>query len=214
MDIMIKALSPELEEAYFDFFDHRAFSDGSPFYPCYCNAFNMSATAINEMRVQANVYGGETKGWKQALRESASRMVKEGKIRGYLAFAGSIAIGWCNANDRMSYYRVGEFDLDHVPDDCPPSNCQRNGQIKSIVCFEISPEFRGKGIATLLLEQVCTDARNEDYDYVEAYPTEKAHPALAFTGPLRLYEKFGFVEYGRTSQTIIMRKALKSQIQV
>ena len=42
MNIEIKALTPELEEVYFDFFDNIAFSDGSPYYPCYCNAFNMS----------------------------------------------------------------------------------------------------------------------------------------------------------------------------
>ena len=40
--IRIKKLTPVLLEDYLDFFDHRAFSDGSPFYPCYCNAINMS----------------------------------------------------------------------------------------------------------------------------------------------------------------------------
>lgn len=40
-DIIIKALKSELIEDYFDFFDNRAFSDGSPYYPCYCNAFNL-----------------------------------------------------------------------------------------------------------------------------------------------------------------------------
>ena len=33
--ITIKRLTPDLLEDYLDFFDHRAFSDGSPFYPCY-----------------------------------------------------------------------------------------------------------------------------------------------------------------------------------
>ena len=52
-EITIKALSPDLEKDYFDFFDNRAFSDGSPYYPCYCNAFNMSAGEIEAMRNQA-----------------------------------------------------------------------------------------------------------------------------------------------------------------
>ena len=60
--ITIKALSPELENDYFDFFDNRAFSDGSPYYPCYCNAFNMSVGEIVKMRELAkpmlkNQYG-------------------------------------------------------------------------------------------------------------------------------------------------------------
>ena len=38
----IKKLKPDLSKDYFDFFDNRAFSDGSPFAPCFCNAFNLS----------------------------------------------------------------------------------------------------------------------------------------------------------------------------
>ena len=72
MEIEIRALTPALEDEYFDFFDNRAFSDGSPYYPCYCNAFNMSAAAIGELREQAKRYGGGTEGWKTALRESAA----------------------------------------------------------------------------------------------------------------------------------------------
>ena len=37
--ITIKRLTPDLLEDYLDFFDYRAFSDGSPFYPCYCSAY-------------------------------------------------------------------------------------------------------------------------------------------------------------------------------
>lgn len=211
MHIEIKALTPELEEAYFDFFDNRAFSDGSPYYPCYCNAFNMSAVEIREgLYERAKQYGGDTEGWKRVLRESAVRMVREGKIRGYLAFDKGISIGWCNANDRVNYYRVGEFDLSNVPEDETASDCQRMGQIKSIVCFEISPEYRGKGIATQLLERVCADAEKEGYDFVEVYPVEQTQRSeLAFTGPVHLYEKAGFTEFSRRGTTVIMRKAVK-----
>ena len=173
MEIEIKALTPDFVEDYIDFFDHRAFSDGSPYYPCYCNAFNMSAIEIDIMREQAKHYGGGVDGWQRSLRESAAQMVKEGRIHGFLAFDNEIAIGWCNANDRMNYYRVGEFDLDQVPKDPAPINCQRERQIKSIVCFEISPEYRGKGIATQLLNRVCSDALAEGYEYVEAYPSDQ-----------------------------------------
>ena len=206
-DFEIKALTPALEEAYLDFFDHRAFSDGSPFYPCYCNAFNQSTAEIDVMRERADACGGGTAGWKRALREAASQMVRAGRIRGYLAFADGFAVGWCNANDRMNYCRVGEFDLDRVPEDRAP-DCERPGQVKSVVCFEISPEYRGKGVATLLLRRVCADAEAEGYECVEAYPVEGAQPSMAFTGPRTLYEKLGFSEHARTGSTIVMRKPL------
>ena len=206
--ITIKALSPELENDYFDFFDNRAFSDGSPYYPCYCNAFNMSVDEIVKMRELAQQYGDGTEGWKRALKETAACMVRQRLIRGYIAFDNDISVGWCNANDRVNYYRVGEFDLDHLPDDsaymhnCPP------GKIKSIVCFEISPDYRGQGIATQLLKQVCSDAQKDGYEYVESYPTVSGQTAMAFTGPVRLYEKNGFSEFMNDGKTIIMRKHL------
>lgn len=171
MEIETIALTPELVEVYIDFFDHRAFSDGSPYYPCYCNAFNLSQAEIRNMREKAKHYGGGVEGWQKSLRESAAQMVKESRIRGFLAFDNGIAVGWCNANNRMNYYRVGEFDLDLLPEDRAPSDCQREGQIKSVVCFEISP--------------------------------------LAFTGPVRLYEKSGFTEFSRIGSTIVMRKKLR-----
>ena len=208
MEIVIKALKPDMAEAYLDFFDCRAFSDGSPYYPCYCNAFNMSAAEIDAMREEAKGYGGGTEGWKRALRESASRLVKEGRIRGYLAFDGETAVGWCNANDRLNYCRVGEFDLDHVPEDRPP-DCRRVGQVKSVVCFEICPEYRGRGIATMLLRRVCGDAEAEGYDCIEGYPTLNAEAAMAFTGPAALYRKMGFTEYARSGNTAVMRKAFR-----
>ena len=200
MNIEIKALTPELEEVYFDFFDNRAFSDGSPYYPCYCNAFNMSKEQIDsELFAKSEIYGGGAENWKRALRESAVKMVRAGARKGYLAFADGLAVGWCNANDRMNYYRVGEFDLDNVPSDEKP-----------VVCFEIAPDYRGNGIATALLERVCSDAKNDGYAFIEAYPMKQGHNnALAFTGPIKLYEKFGFVTFCENGNTIIMRKALR-----
>lgn len=204
--IEIKALNPDLAEAYFDFFDNRAFEAGSPYYPCYCNAFNMSVDEIKAVKKQAGLYGGGIDGWKRALREKAVKMVENKQIRGYLAFDKGIAIGWCNANARRNYYRVGEFDLDNVLDD-ELYDCQDAGSVKSVVCFEICPEYRGRGIATQLLRRVCDDARSEGYDFVEAYPMEQEQISLAFTGPSQLFEKAGFTIFSK-GKNVIMRKAL------
>ncbi len=211
MNLSIKALNPGLITDYFDFFDNRAFSDGSPNAPCYCGAFSLSRNQIErELFARAKTCGKGADGWKKALRDSAWDMVLSGVIQGYLAYDGDMAVGWCNANDRLNYYRVGEFDLDSVPDDTAPVDCPGKGFIRSVVCFEISPAYRRMGIAGKLLEQVCEDAAAASYTFVEAYPRDKAgDSALSFTGPYRLFEKAGFEEYKRIGPTIIMRKALK-----
>ena len=210
MKLSIRALTPEMIEDYFDFFDNRAFSDGSPYYPCYCNAFNLRNDQIKALLARAEARGGGTENWKEVLRDSAMQMVRDGMIHGYLAYDGDLSVGWCNANDRLNYYRVGEFDLDNIPEDTVPSDCPVRGYIKSIVCFEISPAYRGMGIAGKLLEQVCEDAASDGYSFAEAYPkNESGDSTLSFAGPLRLYQKAGFQEYDRNDSAIIMRKALK-----
>jgi len=209
MELMIRELTPELVGDYLDFFDCRAFPDGSPYYPCYCNAFNLSTDGIRAMIAPAQARGGGTEAIKDALRASARQMVMDGRIRGYLAYDGDLSVGWCNANDRMSYFRVGEFSTDEVPEDRPPDDCPGPGFIKSVVCFEISPAYRGMGIAGRLLARVCEDAAAQGYSFVEAYPKEQVDDvSLAFTGPRRLYEKAGFSEFGRRGSTVIVRKAL------
>ena len=216
MNLTIKALTPELAQDYFDFFDNRAFTDGSPYYPCYCNMYNMSLKQIKEkLYTRFGEYGGDDDAWKRVLRESALEMVTSGTIKGYLTYCDGLSVGWCNANDRLSYFRVGEFDTDDIPEDTAPTDCPGMGIIKSVVCFEIAPAYRGKGIAGKLLERVCEDAAKEGFSFVEAYPKDQHQDSsLAFTGPLRLYEKAGFREYCRNGSTIIMRKRLKPQDEV
>ena len=210
MDIRIEALTPELAQAYLDFFDRRAFSDGSPNYPCYCCAFNLSADAIARLRQRADAIGAGTEGWKSVLRERAAGMVRAGKIRGFLAFDGDAAVGWCNANDRLEFFRVGGFDTDSVPPDGPPPMGLKRGQVKSVVCFEIAPGYRGKGIASRLLERACADARDEGYEAVEAYPADgEQEDFRAFAGPVRLYEKAGFTRCSRAGSALVMRKKLR-----
>lgn len=229
MNLTIKKMSAELAEDYFDFFDNRAFSDNSPFYPCYCNAFQMTKAQLEEVFKEGKENGDDAEGFRIALRKSAVRMVEQNIIQGYLAYDGDISIGWCNANDRKNYTRVGEFNLDDVSEevkdavaplsesmafaqegDLSSGQAENGEKIKSIVCFEIAPGYRGKGIATALLNRVCEDALQEGFDKVEAYPVVRDdYEKLDFTGPVHLYEKAGFVRISQHGNDLIMQKKLK-----
>ena len=177
MNLTIKKMSPELAKDYFDFFDNRAFSDNSPFYPCYCNAFQMTKAQLEKVFKEGKENGDDAEAFRIALRKSAVQMVEQNIIQGYLAYDGDISMGWCNANNRKNYTRVGEFNLDEVSDevmdavaplsesmafaqegDLSSEQAENEEKIKSIVCFEIAPEYRGRGIATALLNRVCEDA--------------------------------------------------------
>jgi len=83
-------------------------------------------------------------------------------------------------------------------------------RVKSIFCFAIAPEMRGKGIAKLLLERVCEDAEADGFDFVEAYPNKKfIDEAEDFMGPVELYEKTGFTLCYETEQKFVVRRSLK-----
>jgi GNAT superfamily N-acetyltransferase len=84
-------------------------------------------------------------------------MIREGRMKGYLAYSDLNTVGWCNANDRQNYERlIKVYDLDHEPEK----------KVCSIVCFLVSPDHRRKGIARAMLERVISDYTSMNYDYL------------------------------------------------
>lgn len=114
-----------------------------------------------------------------------------------------LVIGWCNANDRANYPAEPFYD---VPFHSPVKNLE-----KAVVCFEIAPEYRRKGVATALLNRVIADAKNEGYTAVVGFPVVRDERfEWDFHGPVRLYEKVGFVKVADAdlNGNISMRKEL------
>lgn len=193
MNLVIRPLSSDLTADYLDFFDNRAFSDKNPNGPCYCTGPSMDAAAERQM---VSEFGNDVKG---VVRRYAVRLLAEGRIRGYLAFDGEKAIGWCNAANMDDYVRW-------IPDTARQNAL---GKTLSVVCFAISPEHRGVGVATALLERVVADAVAGGYAAVEGYAKmRKARAAYDYNGPLRLFENAGFAEVARFDDRVVMRKTL------
>ena len=192
--IVIKRLTYELKNDYLDFFDNRAFSDSNPNGPCYCTSPNQDEKTIKKM-----ISEFESNGVKDTIRKYAVDMLDNGEISGYLAFDNDLSIGWCNAADIDSYKGF-------VPDFAKENKC---GKTISIVCFEIAPEYRGRGIALSFIEQVCQDAKRNGYVAVEGYAKiTKQRDEYDFTGPMHLYEKAGFSCVMEHNGVAIMRKIL------
>lgn len=194
MNITIRRLDRKLTNQYLDFFDNRAFSDGNPNGPCYCTSPNQTQDEIKTMVIEF-----KKNGVKDTVRKYAVKMLNQGKIHGYLAFDGDTSIGWCNAADIETY-------TGFVPDFARQITC---GKTVAIVCFEIAPGYRGKGIASALINRVCDDAKKAGYIAVESYAQVKdLRDEFDFTGPVRLFSKAGFNEVARQNGQIVMRKVL------
>ncbi len=193
MDIEIKKLTPSFAEEYARFFDTTPHYDTWG-HKCYCISWRSDDS-----------YSGDDHWYPtpEERRAKAIRFIKEGKLQGYLAFHGEKAVGWCNANADC---RLGVKHLQSWG--WPTEEISEDVKIKSIFCFVIAPEMRKKGIATKLVEQVCRDAANEGYDFVEAY-TNDNFTDDGYRGPLALYEKCGFIKYSEHEGKIVLRRALR-----
>jgi len=196
MNIKIRKLTPELAVDYFDFFENRAFTDNSP-YRCYCQVFQLSKA---EYRAAYDGLDGADVG--RVSRECAARQIATGILRGYLAYVDGLSIGWCNANDRANYPTEPYYDD-------VPFHATAEKREKAVICFEIAPDYRMKGVASALLRQVIADAKAEGCVAVVGFPVIRDERyEWDNRGPMRLYEKAGFVNVAEQAGRVVMRKEL------
>jgi len=182
MDIIIKALSPELVNDYLYFFDHMIFSEHPDWSKCYCYSYH---------------FNGPNEAWtKENNRKVVTELISQGKMHGYLAYHNEKPIGWCNSNNKLNYQALTETqDARFI--------------ICSIVCFLISPEYRGQGIAKTLLDHVVHDYSLKDYDYIEAYPHKAGNSCEKnYHGTLSMYERLGFKVLAEHPDHYIVRKKI------
>ena len=201
MHIEIRPFTPALADDYFDFFDHRAFTDHEEWSCCYCTWFHMNKEDEKRIEEEISADGGKD-AVHRILKNYAARLVSDTTLRGYLAYADGVPIGWCNANDKVAFHR---FDLDAEINDCIRGT--GSGATMAVVCFTVAPGFRGRGVATALLGRVCEDAKRT------AMPPSRDMPAFA-TGTSRLIlpgrsgcMKGGVAQAARKDNVVIMRKS-------
>lgn len=201
MEIVIKPLSKETAADFFDFFDHRAFADGSPEGPCYCTRYQMTAQEEAAAFAAAGNPVFRSQEFIDMLKSIAAKQIEDGKLNGYLAYADNMAIGWCNVNDKSNFPKRSANGARYY--------AEPEKREKVVACFEIAPEYRGKGVATALLDYAVKDAFRVGYRAVEGYPVKrKEHYEWDFQGPFRLYAKSGFCVKKRLFKSF-MRKESK-----
>ena len=151
---------------------------------------------------QVEAYGGGQDNMMRVLREIVVRQIASGAMRGYLAYVDGVSIGWCNANDKANFPAENAYGIR-----LPAPTEKRE---KLVICFEIAPEYRGKGVATALLGRIVADAKTEGYAAVEGFAMKHAERyEWDFTGPARLFEKLGFTATTSQNGGVIMRKELQ-----
>jgi GNAT superfamily N-acetyltransferase len=87
-------------------------------------------------------------------------------------------VGWCNATARAEFPSVATGDDEGVA---------------SVVCFVVSPPYRGHRVATDLLDGVVRTFSDMGFRQLEGYPVRDAtDQRRAFHGTVDLFSRAGF----------------------
>ena len=189
MEYEIRRLTPGSRVDYLNFFDNIAFTDHPDWAQCYCIHFHWQSKWDDEPP--------------KSNRDRIIEHINSGGLQGYLVYMDGQVVGWCNANDKKNYAALKyNVNPELWADD-------KDKKVKSVVCFLVAPDMRGKGIATKLLDRVCADAEVDGYDFIEAYPSIGNFDMYsAHHGTVPFFEKCGFIISKQHENGLIMRKYL------
>lgn len=185
----IHPLTPDRLEDFLRFFDREGFRDNPFWASCYCMEAHSPELAEEW-----------TPGEAARNRAQKSALIRAGKARGYLAYAGDRPIGWCHAAPRTSLAGLMANEELHVDD---PDG------VGAIYCFVIAPPYRHQGLPARLLADAIEGFRADGIRIAEGYPVKETRsPAGSYHGTLEMFEAAGFERYRETPQHIIARKTL------
>ncbi|MFG2336355.1 GNAT family N-acetyltransferase [Streptomyces yangpuensis] len=150
-------------------------------HTCWCMAWRLSTGDYGRMTAEER---GEH------LRNLTEKADPPPGVLGFLD--GDVA-GWCNVAPRRQLDRLTSSKTITPVDDVP---------VWSVTCFVVRKEFRGKGVASGLLEGAVEHARANGAPAVEGYPVDpeggRVNPTLAYVGTMDMFERAGFRRIRRT----------------
>ncbi len=177
---------PLTTERWADF--EQLFGPKGAYAGCWCMWWRVT-------RVEFEMQQGEEN--RRAMRS----IVESGEVPGVLAYVGGHVAGWCSIAPRSHFASLNRSRVLKPLDDVP---------VWSLVCLFVGREYRGSNLALGLIRGAVTYAAEQEARVVEAYPTVprtgKLPPVSSFMGVPSMFQRAGFVEVARPSESrMIMR---------
>lgn len=165
MDLEIRPLTPPLWPALEDLFGERGACNG-----CWCMHWRIGSAYRRRPRADN----------KAAFRE----VVERGPPPGLLAFAGELAVGWCQLTPRAALPWLDRaWRLKRV-DDAP---------VWSLSCLYVRKGWRRRRVTSALIAAALRAARDAGAPALEAYPYDAAvSPSASGTGYASTFARAGF----------------------
>lgn len=137
-------------------------------------------------------------------RAAMKRLVDRGVVPGLIGYHDGSPVAWLSLGPREGYGKLRRSPVMKPVDDRP---------VWSIVCFYVDRRARGQHVAERMLRAGIAYARSQGVRMLEAYPVDKQEPShddFMFYGAKSMFDRAGFVEVARRTQTRpVMRRALR-----
>ena len=168
---------PVTRERWRDF--ESLFGECGAYEGCWCMWWRLTREEWTRQRGEAN-------------RRAMKRIVDSGEVPGIIAYVGGRPAGWCSIAPRDAFPTLNRSRTLSRVDKQP---------VWSIVCFYVSPVFRGSRLMSALLAAARDYAVHHGAKIVEAYPREPGDlgPPQAYMGVVPAFAKAGFAEVARRS---------------
>lgn len=128
-------------------------------------------------------------------RQMQKSIVEAGTVPGLLAFDGDEPVGWIAIEPRSAYDKLAHSRILKPVDEA---------DVWSVTCFFVAKQARRQGVTVELLKAAVGYVREQGGAILEGYPvdTNKNMPAaFIYTGTAAAFQKAGFVEVARRSET-------------
>jgi GNAT superfamily N-acetyltransferase len=129
-----------------------------------------------------------------ARREALQAQLDDDPPAGMLAYVDGEVAGWCGFGPRLRLPRLERSRTIPKVDDLA---------VWSVLCFNVLPGFRRRGVAAALLDGVVEYARRSGAPGVEAYPIDpeggRVDVSFGYVGVTPMFEKAGFRRVVETS---------------
>jgi GNAT superfamily N-acetyltransferase len=150
---------------------------------CWCMLWRLKRSEFERNKGDAN---------KQSMRQ----LIVSGEVPGILAYAAEEPVGWCAIAPRESYPALERSRVLKRIDDRP---------VWSVTCLFVKKTYRNQGVSVQLLRAAVAYARERGATVVEGYPmeprTDRMPDVFAWTGLVSAFQRAGFVECARGSET-------------
>ncbi|GAB6106834.1 N-acetyltransferase family protein [Fusibacter bizertensis] len=171
MAYRIEPIGLESSQIFVNYLDRISYEHAPEWSTCYCRFYH-TVCDQDEWAMRTG----------DVNKLEATMAIKEGSMKGFLAFDGDKCIGWLNANDHSTFVRIADFLEPYV----------KNQKIACTLCFVIHPDYRGQGVARLMLKEATQYYKNLNYDGMIALPVDNSGNQRHYRGSINMYKEQGY----------------------